>query len=305
MVAVNNFILAKLCDKSYEGVIPERGFAVNNFQRTDEQWYVNKKYTLLNDVYGLQYFLFYQLQNEKEVNHVLAFTGSELQNGKLNAFKDFVANDFAILVENMKGSFLPTVFPQALDAMVRLQNIKVDYPRLIVTGHSLGGGVAAIIAAHLQLKAVTFNAPGVSNSCKNLAKVKLLTFQSKYLEYMEAYSQCIESTNITNINLEADVVSTRILNHNAQQFSLDSCKNQSLWTCNVKGVVKNHIMETVIEEIRKNPILATSFGLPNENIKTAGTIKNVLEDFTYNFSNPFYFQKVFGMPMLGIRVGIW
>ena len=86
----------------------------------------------------------------KDNKIVIVFRGT-------NDIKDLY-NDIYI-----SGTMLP---PQIVNARKFYEKIKKDFPnqKIYLTGHSLGGTIAAVIAAESGESAVTFGAFGIKNS---------------------------------------------------------------------------------------------------------------------------------------------
>lgn len=86
---------------------------------------------------------------------VIAFRGTDITNEAGNRFWD-VAN-WPVIVANARGG------PRTLKGISLAENMQMTHPRanIYVTGHSLGGYIAADVADHVGIKAVVFN-PGAS-----------------------------------------------------------------------------------------------------------------------------------------------
>lgn len=74
--------------------------------------------------------------------------------------------------------------------------------KLVLTGHSLGGGLAGLLAMQHTKCAVTFNAPGVARSYSNYS----LGLESSFMPYQLAVETANSSTLI-NIRAMFDPVS--------------------------------------------------------------------------------------------------
>ncbi len=86
---------------------------------------------------------------------VVAYRGTE-------DWEDIKA-DLNIGVGNVPDQFFP-----ALNLFKRADATK-SLDKIIVTGHSLGGGLAQLVSAHTVALGVTFNAPGVDSMAKKLS----------------------------------------------------------------------------------------------------------------------------------------
>lgn len=121
---------------------------------------------------------------------VLAFRGTD-------DLLDGLSDDLSIA----RGSVPPTV-SDANEAVGKLGN-----SNLLVTGHSLGGALAVIAACGYKLPAVTFNAPGVMDSCI-LAHSYTATTTGGLRGLMLLLSRCITGPQVRNIRIDADPVSS-------------------------------------------------------------------------------------------------
>lgn len=120
--------------------------------------------------------------------NVLAFRGTD-------DLIDLLADDLAVGA----GGIPPQVDP----ALYATAEVK-DRP-LILTGHSLGGALAIIAAAQYDLPAVTFNAPGVTDSC--VQSIATRGWGNGLSALIGAVQRCIANPRILNIRIEADPVS--------------------------------------------------------------------------------------------------
>ena len=80
-----------------------------------------------------------------------------------------------------------------------------DQSNLILTGHSLGGALAIIAAARWNLPAVTFNAPGVMDSCLATTPTQA---GSGLTQLLAMVARCVSNSRIRNIRINADPVSS-------------------------------------------------------------------------------------------------
>ncbi len=77
---------------------------------------------------------------------------------------------------------------------------------LLLTGHSLGGALAIIAAARYGLPAVTFNAPGVMDSC--VLAARLPGPRSGLGSFLATVGRCVSGGRMLNIRITADPVSS-------------------------------------------------------------------------------------------------
>lgn len=76
-----------------------------------------------------------------------------------------------------------------------------------ITGHSLGGALAVIAAAQTGRAAVTFNAPGVMDSCMLVSGVGLSKGVKGLFEMM---ARCVANARVWNVRIGGDVVSSKL-----------------------------------------------------------------------------------------------
>ena len=79
--------------------------------------------------------------------------------------------------------------------------------KLYLTGHSLGGALAIIAAGRFRLPAVTFNAPGVMNSCV-MASASAATKLNGLAGLVSLVGRCFDGSRMENIRIDGDAVSS-------------------------------------------------------------------------------------------------
>lgn len=109
---------------------------------------------------------------------IVAYRGTE-------SWEDIKA-DLNIGVGNVPDQFVP-----AMELFEKAQQVK-SLSKIIVTGHSLGGGLAQLVSANKVALGVTFNAPGMDGMSKKLAG--------------KGYS--FHSANVLNVVLSRDPISS-------------------------------------------------------------------------------------------------
>jgi len=87
---------------------------------------------------------------------MFSFFGPELASGS-------TAHGVVLLSTTMYGSFQKRYFEVLLDRVQRAVKAAPDR-RFYITGHSLGGGLAKLVAAKVGIQAITFMAPGLSTT---------------------------------------------------------------------------------------------------------------------------------------------
>lgn len=138
----------------------------------------------------------YEKTSTKPLEAVLAFRGTD-------DMVDALSDDTEIA-----GLKMP---PQAIIAVDVARNVKQKYPKVILTGHSLGGALAIIAGAHTGLKVVTFNAPGVLFGCVRSSYIELFSKKNKFSGLISTVKVCLVGNDVENIRSSGDVVSNPIL----------------------------------------------------------------------------------------------
>ena len=127
---------------------------------------------------------------------IVAFCGTEFGLDE-QGFKDGIKTDLLEFGYNRKPKQYDDALKLAQDAKKMIGTKYSEDTRLIITGHSLGGGLAQLVGSQIEFKDVevhTFNAIGVAQMVDNLSK-QGLTFSYNY-------------SNITNHVITRDFVST-------------------------------------------------------------------------------------------------
>ena len=79
--------------------------------------------------------------------------------------------------------------------------------KVILTGHSLGGALSIITAGRFGLPAVTFNAPGVMNSCVR-ANAFGAVRNNGLSGLVDLVGRCFNGSRMENIRIDGDAVSS-------------------------------------------------------------------------------------------------
>jgi len=163
-------------------------------------------------------------------NSILAFAGTD-------SLWDTLVDDVAIA----RGQ----VPPQAKRA-IQIARSQSGGSKTYLTGHSLGGALAIIAAAHTGQAAVTFNAPGVMDSCVRSA---VSHSQNGLQSIIAAVRRCISGKRILNVRIQGDPVSS-MLTTGLQ--SGGRSKAYSARSCGFNALCR-HGIATCIAAVRGNP----------------------------------------------------
>lgn len=147
---------------------------------------------------------------------------------------DFLVDDLIIA-----GGGIP---PQLISTLVFARQIGMNAGTYF-TGHSLGGGLAVLAAAHFRKAAVSFNAPGVNDAC--MASTLL-----RGRNIFRIFQDCALNPRVENVRIEGDLVSSPLttgLQVGSTQRSLST--NQ----CGTFDALCRHGMGIVLGEVRANP----------------------------------------------------
>jgi hypothetical protein len=134
----------------------------------------------------------------REANgRVLAFRGTNLINSPLGDTLGDLNDDAAIFFGDV-----PTTATLAL----QIPSF-ISQSGLYLTGHSLGGALAIIVAACYGLPAVTFNAPGVMDSC-TLANSQSSLKNLSLRQLIASVGRCFSGSRMLNIRIDGDPISS-------------------------------------------------------------------------------------------------
>lgn len=167
--------------------------------------------------------------NSKEA--VIAFRGTD-------DFND-VINDVAIVQGN------PPL--QASIGLEFAKATKSQYSKLSLTGHSLGGAIAILVANQLNLKAYTFNAPGVAGECMSFSVKQQFAQKSLKLgELAKRVSSCLSNPNIKNVRVNGDPVSSFF----TTGFQTGESTTIQAQECSAFDVKCMHSIDTIVVKLK-------------------------------------------------------
>jgi hypothetical protein len=171
---------------------------------------------------------FYAACYERGADTALVFRGTD-------DFWDRLVDDASIASGAMP--------PQAIAALAVVRSVGLG-SNAYLAGHSLGGALALITAAHAGLPAVTFNAPGVMDSCV------LSSFSSGGVSrFFETLGRCVNNPRVRNLRINGDPVSslfTTGLQAGGQGRTLGAAQ------CGLDPRCR-HGVRTCVEEVRREP----------------------------------------------------
>ena len=154
--------------------------------------------------------------------------------GSVDKF-DWLVDDVAIFA----GAIPPQVAPAIMYASAHAG------PRTYLTGHSLGGALAVIASARCNLPAITFNAPGVMDSCVATAYAENQLGLSGLDQFLQMVLRCLGAARVKNFRILADPVSS-FFTTGAQPGSTTTYASE----CSVYNVKCTHGMGTCLSEVR-------------------------------------------------------
>jgi predicted alpha/beta-fold hydrolase len=173
-----------------------------------------------------------QLYDEGNNNdYALAFRGT-----MTTGWSDIIGDWYSNVMQALYGPLVYTQYDEAVDVADQVNSKLGNSKNLTMTGHSLGGGLAAVAALSTDRPAVTFNAAGVNG----------LTFI--------ADGGLFYNNRINNYSVEGEVLTTLQRNMPimpealGQQYFLPVIKaDQS------KSPIGLHGMDTVLDSLGEGP----------------------------------------------------
>ncbi len=154
-------------------------------------------------------------------------------------------NDFFDVINDDKMIAVGLPPPQLISAVETLRAAQSGCGRLFLTGHSLGGALALIVAAYSGRHAVSFNAPGVRQACLVASPLAAASGLQKFLEMVQ---RCTSNPHITDIRVGSDVVSSEIVQ---RQIGGNRVELDAKMRCGLNALCY-HEMSTVLAEVRRN-----------------------------------------------------
>lgn len=183
---------------------------------------------------------------QKENEYILAFRGTETS---LPSILKDIDDDLMIAF-----GVEPEQFKSAKQAYNLARLTIGDNSPLILTGHSLGGGLAALVAAKVRPDpVVTFNSPGMRNSTISQAKrtrlyaSAVLAFGGYYQQTYDLLSETdefkmygIRKHKALHIRSEMDIVSISTgsrIKSRVSTYSNNICKPEPMMTLNPQTMI--------------------------------------------------------------------
>ena len=140
---------------------------------------------------------------DQDGNHVLAFAGSEFSRAALGT--DWTQGNLA-QAEGMVGPQYEKAMNLGIALQQGLQANGHD-GSLVITGHSLGGGLASAVSVATGAPAVTFNASGLHPNTIHAALDKREAGLGEQLSYDEAVAEA-NGGNIRRYNVAGEILTT-------------------------------------------------------------------------------------------------
>ncbi|HEY3853922.1 MAG TPA: Mbeg1-like protein [Verrucomicrobiae bacterium] len=135
--------------------------------------------------------------------------------------------------------------PSARDA-IQVAGV-VSAKNVILTGHSLGGALAIIAAARFGLPAVTFNAPGVMNSCI-MANAFSSGSKNGLAGLISLVGRCFTGSRMLNIRIDGDAVSSVLTSLLSRSLQPGGAKSNPASQCGI-DLLCRHSMTTCIAAV--------------------------------------------------------
>jgi len=147
--------------------------------------------------------------------------------------------------------------PSASDAVRVAGGISTG--NVLLTGHSLGGALAIIAAARYGFAAVTFNAPGVMNSCV-VANAFSSATKNGLSGLIALAGRCFTGSRMINIRIDGDAVSSALTAVLSLSLQPGGAKSNPAPQCGL-DLLCRHSMSTCIAavESRKDGYQEVSF----------------------------------------------
>ncbi len=181
-------------------------------------------------------------QNVTPIAYVLAFRGTK-------SFKDWI--------ENIRGGigFSCELYEMAFELVQNLINEEVIKTKgtLVLTGHSLGGGLAGYVAGRCGINAVTFNSSHLSNPFR---PKKGATIDAYYIPFAQIFHGCAYDI-IHPLRLGGNYSYTQV--HYLKRNPPSSCEQYFFFLNPLNG----HSIEFIRKALRENKDRANGIHAPN------------------------------------------
>jgi fermentation-respiration switch protein FrsA (DUF1100 family) len=120
--------------------------------------------------------------------------------------------------------------------------------QIILTGHSLGGALSIIAAGRFGLPAVTFNAPGVMNSCVS-ANAFAAAKNDGLSGLIALVGRCFNGSRMKNIRVDGDAVSSPLTSLLSKSLQSGGAQSYAAAQCGL-NLLCRHGIATCIAAVR-------------------------------------------------------
>ncbi len=146
-------------------------------------------------------------------------------------------------VDDLGLALTSELTPQMAMAMSVAQRA-TSFGKFYVTGHSLGGALAVMVGAYQNRPGVTFNAPGVMDTC-----LRNVVSDANFIDAFARVGRCVAGSRILNIRINADPVSSMFTTGgraggDVRTFSAPQCGI---------NVLCRHGIDTCVTAVRTQP----------------------------------------------------
>lgn len=221
--------LARLCDDVYSDSIA--CYAAGGFEFKIElprslQGPTTETSWMRGGEWSTQVGFFARMYRRSDGRRVLVYRGSD--DGW-----DFLVDDTLIAAGHVP--------PQLLSAIQVAAEASIG-PTDLVTGHSLGGALALLVGVWRGGSAVSFNAPGVTDTCSLVATTQIGR------NLIELLNRCRRSNRVLNVRINGDPVSSPYITGD-QIGPTRSQISLSAPACGIANGLCRHSMKTVLTAV--------------------------------------------------------
>ncbi|HQU08552.1 MAG: hypothetical protein B7X06_00295 [Verrucomicrobia bacterium 21-51-4] len=182
----------------------------------DLQQYYDAKAQRLEDAHTGMIARIY-IKDDDSGQRVVAFAGSELRFWQLRNIQRFTYNLMSNTAQAL--GYEPQVYTQAAKWAQSIQGNASEGPEVILTGSSLGGGLAQYAGLMMELRAVCFNAAGMSSVLKKFIETQSIG------EVLRARAYSL----VVHVNVEGDWISSYAPGEQLGVRYVVPCYSEKIW----------------------------------------------------------------------------